>query len=151
MWSVENKSVETEAKARERERERERETACNVHKAFRTCMSQGPSCSNRRTCFDDVYKQGSKGSIAKIVCRATRARKQIDMSAATAMDQLKGDLAATANFLQSMTALPNYDSVREVQAKALCQRVQNLASVDGGCRWSLSPACCMDCRKSMDC
>eukprot|EP00439_Symbiodinium_sp_Y106_P009820 s6213_g1.t1 len=54
------------------------------------------------------------------------------MSAATAMDQLKGDLAATANFLQSMTALPNYDSVREVQAKALCQRVQNLASVDAG-------------------
>ncbi|CAE7198908.1 unnamed protein product [Symbiodinium sp. CCMP2592] len=46
------------------------------------------------------------------------------------MDQLKGDLAATANFLQSMTALPNYDSVREVQAKALCQRVKNLASVD---------------------
>ena len=54
------------------------------------------------------------------------------MSAATAVDQLKGDLAATANFLQSMTALPNYDSVREVQAKALCQRVKNLASVDAG-------------------
>ncbi|CAE7795598.1 unnamed protein product [Symbiodinium sp. CCMP2592] len=43
------------------------------------------------------------------------------------MDQLKGDLP---NFLQSMTALPNCGSVREVQAKARCQRVKNLASVD---------------------
>ena len=100
-------------------------------------MCSGAVCKNRRIQkFVNLARRCVQArlrrlDIAKIVCRAI-ARKQIDMSAATAMDQLRGDLAATANFLQSMTTLPNYDNVREVQAKALCQRVQNLASVDAG-------------------
>ena len=100
-------------------------------------MCSGAVCKNRRIQkFVNLARRCVQArlrrlDIAKVVCRAI-ARKQIDMSAATAMDQLRGYLAATANFLQSMTTLPNYDNVREVQAKALCQRVQNLASVDAG-------------------
>ena len=49
--------------------------------------------------------------------------------AATAADQLLADVAATNRFLASMAKMPNYGSVLEVQANALCQRVRGLDNI----------------------
>ena len=48
------------------------------------------------------------------------------MAASTALDQFKGDLAATIKFLGSMSSMPNYDSIRQIQADALTKRAAGL-------------------------
>ncbi|CAE7201964.1 unnamed protein product [Symbiodinium sp. CCMP2592] len=48
------------------------------------------------------------------------------MAALTAVDQFKGDLSATIKFLGSMSSMPNYESIRQIQADALTKRAAGL-------------------------
>ncbi|CAE7346527.1 unnamed protein product [Symbiodinium sp. CCMP2592] len=48
------------------------------------------------------------------------------MAASTAVDQFKGDLSATIKFLGSMSSMPNYESIRQIQADALTKRAAGL-------------------------
>ena len=49
-----------------------------------------------------------------------------NMAASTALDQFKGDLLATIKFVASMSSMPNYDTIRQIQADALTKRAAGL-------------------------